>query len=185
MNSANSIKQLLHRISEDDSAAFTELFDLYFSKVLRFAGFFIKTDDIRQEVTSDVFLNIWNNRKNLNKIVNFDSFVFIVTKNKAFDYLDKLGREPDYLSELSADIYSGINNPEAQLISTELEQILNKAIEELPARCKMVYMMSREDGLKYHEIAEMMSISERTVNAQMVIAVKKIGEAIRKYMLLF
>lgn len=185
MPSLHSIKQLMNRVSEDDSEAFTELFDLYFSKVFRIASFFIKSEDVCQEVVSDVFLNIWNNRKKLKEINNFDSFVFIVTKNKAFDYLDRMGREPDYIFDLSVEIPSGVNSPETQLINNELDKILQKTIEELPPRCRMIYIMCREQGLKYREIAEVMSISERTVNAQMVIAVKKIGEVIRKYLLVF
>jgi RNA polymerase sigma-70 factor (ECF subfamily) len=184
MKNSELARDLLYRISQDDSAAFTQLFDLYLSKVLQVAGYFIKSDEICHEVTSDVFLIIWNNRRKLVDIENFDAYIYTITKNKSFDYLDKRSREPDFL-QVPLEINSLINNPEVELLCKEAENLVNKSIQELPPRCREVFIMAREEGFKYHEIAKILSISEKTVNAQMVTAIKKMTEAIRKYLLVF
>jgi RNA polymerase sigma-70 factor (family 1) len=184
MKNSEIVKQLISRIAKDDTEAFTKFFDLYFTKVLQFSGYFIKSEEICQEVTSDVFLNIWNSRSKLPDIMSLESFLYTVTKNKAFDYLDKISRQPDFTSDLPLEIHSAGSNPEAQLLNKELEGLLNASINELPERCKLIFLMAREEGLKYQEIAKILAISEKTVNAQMVTAIKKIGNAIRNYLLI-
>lgn len=184
MKTPEIINNLIVSVSEDDSGAFTKLFDLYLSKVLRIAGYYIQSDEVCQEVASDVFLNIWNSRKKLRDIKSFDSYIYTITKNKAFDYLDKLSRQPSFLP-VPIEIHSGNNNPEDQLLHTEVEQLLTDSLKSLPARCREIFIMAREEGLKYNEIARILSISEKTVNAQMVTAIKRMGEAMKKYFMIF
>ena len=73
-------------------------------------------------------------------------------------------------------------SPEQQLITEEIFKKIHSAVQDLPPRCKMVFKLVREDGLKYDEVAEIMKISVNTVDAQMVIAVKRIREAIGNHM---
>ncbi len=58
--------------------------------------------------------------------------------------------------------------PEEIYINEELVLAIQSAINELPERCKLIFLMAKEEGLKYREIAEILSISEKTVNAQIV-----------------
>lgn len=182
MKNSDLAKNLLLRIGQDDSAAFTQLFDLYLSKVLQIAGYFIKRDEICHEITSDVFLSIWNNRKKLSDIGNFDAYIYTATKNKAFDYLDKQSRKPDFLP-VPLEIPSQTHTPEDEILHQEAEKILTTTIQDLPPRCREIFVLAREGGFKYHEIAKILSISENTVNTQMVTAIRKMSEALRKYLL--
>ena len=68
--------------------------------------------------------------------------------------------------------------PEQILITTEIRQKIQKTVEALPPRCKMIFKLVREDGLKYKEIGEILNISVNTIDAQMAIAVKRITHAI-------
>ena len=182
MKEAENRKFLLKRISEDNSGAFSKLFDLYFSRVFQFASYFIKSEEICKEVTSDVFISLWNNRKKLMEILNFDAYLYKITKNKALDYIDKVSRQPKFTPDLPVEIHSYQGSPEDQLLIKELEEAINQSISYLPERCKIIFLMAREEGLTYHEIADILSISEKTVNAQMVTAIRKMGEALKKYM---
>jgi len=67
------------------------------------------------------------------------------------------------------------------MLNEELINVIQEAIEQLPERCKLIFLMAKEENLKYKEIAEILSISENTVNAQIVIALKKLSEKIKKY----
>ena len=64
------------------------------------------------------------------------------------------------------------------MITSEVINRINTAIAMLPPRCKLIFKLVKEDGLRYNDIAELLNISVKTIDNQMVIAVKKIGKAI-------
>lgn len=185
MKDSDTFRKLILRIAEGNAEAFKELYDIYFQKVFQFSRYFVRSKDICQEIVSDVFISIWNNRKKIPDIENLDSYIYTITKNKAFDYLNKLSREPEWVRDLPLGIATKEFDPEDTLLYKELEQAVNQAIEELPERCKLVFLMSREEGLTYHDIAHILSISPKTVNAQMVTAIKKLGHTLKKYFFIF
>jgi RNA polymerase sigma-70 factor (ECF subfamily) len=182
MRGSEIFKHLILKISEGDEPSFSRLYDIYFSKVYNFAGCFISSKESRKEVISDVFLTLWNNRTKLPGITDFESYLFIITRNKSIDYLNKYKQAPAYSIDVSFEIMEDTDSPEFTMLYNELESLINKSINELPERCKLIFLMSRDEGFTYNQIAEILSLSESTVNSQMVIAIKKLGEALRKYL---
>lgn len=182
MKGSEIIKRLLIKVSEDDELSFSKLYNIYFTKVYNFAGCFIRSNESRKEVVSDVFLSLWNNRSKLPAITNFDSYVFIITRNKSVDYLNRYKQTPAYMLDVSFEIMEEKDTPEFNLLYKELETLIDKSINELPERCKLIFLMSRDEGFTYKKIADILTLSESTVNGQMVIAIKKLGEALRKYL---
>lgn len=179
------IRAILEMISEGDSDAFRELYDLFYLKVYRFSGYIIKTEEIKEEVVSDVFFSIWQNRKNLEKIENIEAYLYTITRNRSLYYVNKSIKESTTsIDQLSIGFVENEDNPEEMIITQELREEINKAVNELPERCRLIFLMAKEEGLKYKEISEILSISEKTINAQMVTAIKKLSEALRKYLYL-
>lgn len=182
----SEVESLLVRIAEDDSNAFRLFYDIFYIQVYKFTSYFIKAPNQREEIVSDVFFSIWQNRKNNCKIKDIKAYLYIVTKNKALSYLDaenKLLFSPiDYSS---SDALSYNETPEDLIIDEELSNAVKSAIEMLPERCRLIFLMAREHGLKYKEIAEILSISEKTVNAQMVLAIKKMTVLLNRFFLFF
>lgn len=170
------------KVSEGDEISFSKLYNIYFAKVYSFTGCFIHSNESRKEVVSDVFITIWNNRSKLPAINSFESYLFIITRNKSVDYLNKYKLTPAYISEFSFEIIEEADTPEHKLVYKELEEYINKSVRELPERCKLIFLMSRDEGFTYKEIADILSLSESTVNGQMVIALKKLGEALGKFL---
>lgn len=181
MSKSEIIQHLILKVSEGNEIAFARLYETFFAKIYSFTGCFIKSAEARKEVVSDVFLTIWNNRSRLTEIKNFESYVFIITRNKSVDYLDKYRQKPAYLEEESFEIITENDSPEDKILTKELEIIINKSINELPERCKLIYLMSRDEGFTYKEIAEILTLSEATINSQIVIALKKLGNTIKEY----
>jgi len=89
------------------------------------------------------------------------------------------------LGDIPIGIVAKNENPEEIVLNEELRHEIEKSIKELPERCRLIFLMAKEEGLKYREIAEILSISEKTVNAQMVTAIKRIGETLKKYLSFF
>ena len=166
--------------SYNDEQAFKELYYLFYNKLYHFAYAFIKNRERAEEITEDVFINVWRNRAHLNEIKNIKVYLYTATKNNALNYIAKKAQELTTApyDDITIDIAEYEATPDQIMISAEMLKKLNKAIDELPPRCKIIFKLIREDGLKYKEVAEILSLSVNTIDAQMAIAVKRIAHAI-------
>lgn len=184
MKTANiDISHLVHSVSEDNRSAFNMLYQVYYDEVFRFAYYFLKNKEACREVVSDVFFSVWQSRKRLKDITNLEAYFYIVTRNESMRYLSK-SRSYDMLSLDDIPIQledHGSSSPEEKLVNSEIEALLTQVINELPEKCRLIFLMARQEGLKPKEIGEILSISESTVRVQMKIAVEKIIEKIRPH----
>lgn len=164
----------------NDEQAFKELYYLFYNKLFHFAYAFIKNKERAEEITEDVFINLWRNRSHLTEIKNVKVYLYTATKNNSLNYIAKKAHEITTApyDDITIDIAEYEATPEQIMISSEMLKKLNQAIDELPPRCKIIFKLIREDGLKYKEVAEILSLSVNTIDAQMAIAVKRIAMAI-------
>src|SRR5690606_15886415 len=113
---------------------------------------------------------------------NPDVYLYVAVKNNALDYLSKNRfRETVDISSLSSDFLVYHIDPEQKMITEEMRKTILQAVEQLPPRCKHIFSLVKEDGLKYKEVAEILNLSIKTVEAQMAIATKKLMAAILNY----
>ncbi len=179
----SDIHLLLRQISEEEShSAFERLYRIYFRKCFSFAMYYLKSTELAEETVSDVFLNFWQNRTLLANIKDWDSYLYISVRNQAFLYLNKeIGKQEDSINSFIVEIDINEDNPESALLKQELTEVIQHAVDQLPEKCKMIYQMIREDGLSYKQVSNILEISERTVNTQMTIAIKKIKAVLNDY----
>ena len=182
MDRSDIQKDLLSKIAKGDAGAFRRFYDIHSGTVHHYACYFIHSEEIREEIVSDVFLNLWLRKEKLTEIENLDAYLFIVTRNKALNYIDKKARITESITDLALEIQTDKTDPEEILLSKELEKLINSTIEKLSERCRIVFLMSREENLRYREIAERLAISEKTVHIHMVVALKKIHAAVKDYL---
>ena len=180
MISPNEIKELQYKISADsDQHAYAQLYLAYMPYLLRFARSIIKNNELAEEVVSDVFIKVWQNRAELGKIDNLKLYLYVSTKNTALNYLSRHFRKDVIsLEEMSLNISMGAYNPEQLLITSEAVKKINLEIQKLPPRCRLIFKLVKEDRLRYNEIARLLNISVKTIDNQMAIALKKISSAI-------
>lgn len=164
----------------NDELAFKEVYYLFYNKLFHFAYAFIKNKERAEEITEDVFINLWRNRSHLTEIKNLKVYLYTATKNSSLNYIAKRAHEITTApyDDIAIDIAEYDATPEQIMISSEMLKKLNKAIDELPPRCKIIFKLIREDGLRYKEVAEILSLSVNTIDAQMAIAVKRIAMSI-------
>lgn len=174
-------RQLCLQIAEsDDERAFGELFRWYYPRLLSFAEALLNSREPAEEAVEDVFLKLWENRKVLPAINNLNYYLLVSVKHRAFDYLDKMKKHTLVsFEDLSFDIAEMSLNPESTFISTENIRIIQAAINSLPPRCKLIFHLVKEDGLKYREAADLLNVSVKTVETQMSLALRKVGEALQ------
>jgi RNA polymerase sigma-70 factor (family 1) len=180
MMTAITIRDLQLRIARfDDQQAYKELFTSLYSYLFHFAKSLVKAKEPAEEIISDVFIKIWEKRKDLEKIENLKLYLYVSTRNIAYNYLDKQKRiATNPLDDIRAEFTSVYFDPEQLLITADMLDRIQKAVEQLPPKCKMIFKLTKEDGLKYKEVAEILNISIKTVENQLAIAVQKIGTAV-------
>ena len=181
----NHIRKLICLyIHHQDKKAFKEFYDLYYPKLIYFARIFLKDFSSAQEVVSDVFYKILKNPKLLEQSGDIDNYLFFSVKNQALTYLKKIKLFHSHRSVEDVNDYliSEKSTPEEIFIDNELYGIVRKEIEEMPPKRRAIYMMIKEDGLKYKEVAELLDISVKTVEAHMYQAIKPIRKAVREYL---
>ena len=184
METNQNIKKLLKKISfEEDERSFKHLFDLFAGRLYQFSFSFVKSKSVAEEVVSDVFLKVWINRSELVNIQNIKAYLFKSTYNTSLNYLDEMKRKNAVsLDDLEVDLGVDLICPETELINKELKSIIEQSIEDLPPRCKMIYKLAKVEQMKYKDIGELLDISVKTINHQLSIALKKIGETIKSYL---
>lgn len=178
------IKKLLVRISRKDEEAFNVLFNFYYPKLIQLALAFVPGIVAAQEVVSDLFYKILKNPKTLEKVNDFDNYIFLAVKNQSYSYLKKNKRRTiiDSIDQQNDYILPEFKNPENSLLSDELFQIVEKTVQELPPKRKAIFLLVKEEGKKYREVAEMLDVSIKTVELQMFHALKILRKAVKGYL---
>lgn len=175
------MQDLLEKIYRDnDQLAFRQLFLQYSDRLIVFAASLLPSREEAEEAVSDVFVKIWQNRAGLAAVRNLNTYLYTAVRNTACNYRISAGRMPEVLTGeyIQVAVNTMTASPEDMLISKENLRKIESAINLLPARCKLIFRLVKEDGLKYREVAEILEVSINTVNTQMAIALKKLGEVI-------
>jgi len=163
----------------DDVQAYRQLFILFQPSLLQFAISITRSKQLSEEIVSDVFIKIWQKREQLDKIENLNYYLFTAVKNHSINELHKQKKNLSLtLNEVAVEFRSIYYDPEQKLISSELIGIIQASVAQLPPRCQLIFKLIKEDGLKYKEVAELLHLSVKTIENQMTIAIKKIGESI-------
>ena len=180
MNKSEDFSDLAERIANDDQLAYRQLFMQFYNKLSRFVMGFTKSKELTEEIVSDVFINVWRRRKNIQEIMNLKLYLYVSAKNITFNYLKKLHRENlTDLDSVEIEPEDPFADPGAAMITREMNLKLKAAINDLPPRCKLIFTLIKDDGLTYKQTATLLGISESTVENQLSIALKKIGSSIR------
>ena len=166
----------------NDQTAYVRLFRIYFTPLHHFACTIVHSKQVAEEVISDVFLQVWQNRQKLDSIVNLTVYLYTCTRNQALNVSAREKRQStSTLEETSLYIASSAPDPEEVVMNAELVTEIKKSVEQLPAKCRAIFKMVKEDGMKYREVAEILGISVKTVEAQIGIAIRKIDAAISPF----
>lgn len=174
--------ELLKEIQNHDSEqAFRSLYDRYYDRFFRIAFYYLQRDEWAQEVTLDVFTSLWNNRKRQPLPDDFNKYSYTLVRNAALNYLEKEQRRETSPLQNIPEVSSPLPSPEERMIGEELFCIYENSLNELPERCREIFIKVREEKQSYASVAEELSISPKTVDAQLQKAVTRLKEKINNY----
>ena len=163
--------------------SFSELYLMYYPKLVRFAKEFVVLEEDAENITQDVFTDLWERRDAIDHIENVNAYLFRLVRNRCLDYLKHKVFEQKYAENVQASFEIELNLKLQSLdrfdvsdISegNEMERLVRDAINSLPKRCRDIFLLSRMKGLQYRQISEKLGISVNTVECQMGIALKKL-----------
>jgi RNA polymerase sigma-70 factor (ECF subfamily) len=165
-------------LESDEVFAFETLFKLYFDKLIHIARSYQIGHENAEEIVQNVFMKLWVRKKKLKKITNINSYLYLMVRNACLDHIkhEKIKRSysMDVWDRKSAIQYQFMKDEAAHLLlENELKKKISDSIDQLPEKCKNVFVKSRLLGIKHHEIAKLLGISKRTVDAHISNALKQ------------
>ena len=161
---------------------FTELFRQHEHKLYTLALRLTKSDQLAKDIIQEVFLKLWDQRAIIHTIQNMEAWLYRVTENKIIDFLRKASAD-NRLKQLIWDhVQQIVNESEQYLAAKEYNQIIQKAIEQLPPQRKLIYQLNKENGMNYREIADELQISKHTVKNQLSTAIQSVRNFLSRNM---
>lgn len=149
-----------------------QLFDLHTDSLTQFLSYYTRNQHLIEDVIQDIFIRLWEDRAELN-IFYIKTYLFKSARNLMLNNLRNEKNRNTLLEKWANEL---INESEAVdcINMQEFEVLYKQAVDMLPAKCQDIYKLSREEKYSYKEIAQLRSISEKTVEGQISIALKKI-----------
>ncbi|EPR67622.1 RNA polymerase ECF-type sigma factor [Cyclobacterium qasimii M12-11B] len=169
-------------MENNDERAFSEFFDHYHTRLINLALLYLPRYDLAEDIVSEVLLKLLQKRESLLAIKNFDGYLFKMVKNKSLNLLkskELLNNIPiddinDYLIPESTD-------PEKTLINASLGEKLDSVIQKLPPKRRLVFKMIKDEHMSYREVADILGISERTVEVHLKLALENLRTALKQF----
>ncbi len=170
----------IQRIRKGDIKAFEQLFRKYYEKLCQWAHQYLHDSDSSEEVVQELFYNIWLNRENLDVRISVKSYLYKSISNNCKMILRQQNRRTEIERQLaySMDCYE---EPRHGFETDEINEIVNRTLEDLPIRAAAIFRMSRYEGKKYSEIADELKVSVKTVEASMSRALALFRKNLEKY----
>jgi RNA polymerase sigma-70 factor (ECF subfamily) len=164
---------LLQRLRRGDESAFDAIFRNWYASLVRASEAIVRARAVAEEIVQDVMLELWRRRESLVEGGSPQAYLFQAVRNRSLNHVrhERVERRAEPEAEREAAIQASAHS---LLVEEEIEVALNQAVAGLPDRCREVFELSRTHGLKYSEIATVLGISVKTVEAQMGKALKSL-----------
>ncbi len=159
---------------------FSEIFREHEQRLYTLAFRLTKSDQYAKDIIQEVFLKLWEHRENIHSINNMEAWLYRLTENKTIDFLRKVAADSRLKEAIWNKMQQIINEAEICVAVKEYNEIIQKAISQLPPQRKFVYQLYKEEGLNYQQIADELHISKHTVKNHLFTAVRSVRNFLAK-----
>jgi RNA polymerase sigma-70 factor (ECF subfamily) len=170
--------EIIRRIRQGDIKEFETLFRSSYASLVKYAGTLIKDQDTAEEIVQDLFFRLWQNKEKLNIESSLNGYLFRSVHNSCLHHIEHRKVVDRHAREMMLEPDLSTEDPAEMLQYSELQAKIARILERLPERCGQIFCMNRFEGLKYSEIAEKLSVSVKTVEANMGKALKEFRKAL-------
>jgi len=177
LEKADQIRELQQKIAlYEDMKAYEQLYALLYDGLHRFSLAFVKSREAAEEIVSDVFIKLWQIRGRLSEIENLKVYLYTIARNFSYNYLTRHYKKIVLsLDDADPAVLLTLDDPETLCISADAVAQIREAIQQLPPQCRMIFVLVKEEGMRYKEVAEVLHLSVLTVRNQVAIATRKIA----------
>lgn len=172
------ISKLLIKFKNGDEKAFKELFFMFHRDVFKFLYFYLRNKEEAEELLQDVFLNFWKSREHIDIHLSPRNYLLKIARNLAINFLER-EREKRKFEKL--DALQNITSSDAGIENFEIKDLILSILDELPERCREVFILSRYNGLSIKEISEILDIAVQTVKNHLTRALKHFRKRLKNY----
>lgn len=187
MAKSDNTIDLLAGLKSGKESIFCLIMDQWYARLFHFARGYIKDEELVREILQDVFLQLWTKRESLNDDSSLNAYLFTITRNRCIDHIRRKRLELQFQRNkqdefrLMTESFNALTDPVFdQIIMNELQDEIESVVESLPQQCRLVFTMSRFEGLKNREIGQALNISEKTVETHLTKALKTIRSVLEK-----
>jgi RNA polymerase sigma-70 factor (ECF subfamily) len=174
----NSDSEIIRRIRQGDKQEFEKLFRSSYVSLVRYARTILKDHDTAEEIVQDLFFRLWQDRGKLAIESSLNGYLFRSVHNRSLHFIEHQKVVDRHAGEIAASADQTAEPVTEAIYYSELQSKVARVLERLPERCSVIFRMSRFEGLKYNEIAEKLSVSLKTVEANMGKALKEFRKAL-------
>lgn len=163
----------------DNTESFESFYKMYCHDLVRFAYYYVHDVSIAEDIVQDVFLTLWKKRSKFKSQNHLQAYLYKVTKNAALMVLRKRKIRQKFKNEQTEEL---AKSPADEFFESDLDKVYHHAIFTLPEKCRVIFCMSRIDGLTYKEIAQTLGISIKTVETQIGRALVTLRKRLSAYL---
>jgi RNA polymerase sigma-70 factor (ECF subfamily) len=169
------------RMAEGDKEAFRFFFEKYYADLCNFVNIYLNDPAMAEDIVQDVYVYFWSQKEEIHIETSIKSYLLKASKNKSLNYLRNEKNRLAIHEKLANESATSYEIPEDREDDFRKQAIIEKAVASLPKKCREIYILSKEKKLTYNEISKELSISTKTVENQMGIALKKLRELLKPY----
>lgn len=163
-----------------DETAFRRIYDAHSEQVYQLAFRFLKNQAWSEEIVQDVFLKLWLNREGLDETGNAWVYLYVITKRLCLNRLREIRKSIRLFDELMHHLEQVHNQTEEEFFAADIDRHAQQIIARLPQQQRLVFNLSRMEGLSHKEIAKQLGLSPNTVKNHMVQALKTLKSALHQ-----
>ncbi len=172
--------EIIRRIRQGDTGQFESLFRSSYVSLVRYAKTLVKDHDTAEEIVQDLFFRLWQDKEKIKIESSLNGYLFRAVHNRSLHWIEHNRVVEKYARDAEYSQTDRVENPSEIIQYKELQSKIAKILARLPERCGRIFCMNRFEGLKYAEIAEILSVSVKTVEANMGKALKEFRKSLKE-----
>ena len=169
---------------DGDKKAFDGLYNYYYPRLHSFIKSFLKTEDDIDDIVQDVFVRLWENRNKIKNVETFNAWIFTVTKNAVITLFRERIKQSSFESRIRELVVQNENYLDTSVEYNEIREKVEKIINQLPEKRKLIFKLSREQGFSNREIADHLGISVKTVEDHMLHSIRYLRKNLQTFELI-
>jgi RNA polymerase sigma-70 factor, ECF subfamily len=170
------------KIKDGDIREFERLFAKYYEPLCHHADKILKDMDAAEDLVQEFFYHFWKNRERFSPKLSLNAYLYRSVRNNALHYLEHLAIRKKYAEQVFNECRDTIPpRLQTDVEFKDLENIIKATLQQMPERCSRIFRMNRFEGRKYREIADILSVSVKTVEADMGKALQMFRKSLKEY----